>query len=80
MLEHSLGEAVKKRKRDYARQIEEGVWYPLLGWDFEMCCDCALVHRQQFRVKDGKLEFRAFRDDKATRALRAKQKILVLKG
>lgn len=30
------------------------------------CCDCGLVHRFDFRMRKGVLEFRAFRDKRAT--------------
>lgn len=69
-----------KKRRDYTRHITEGDWYPLLGWTYEACCDCHLVHRQQFRIHKGQLQFRSFRDDKRTRALRKRAKILVIRG
>ena len=34
------------------------------------CCDCGLVHRLDFRVKDGRAQFRARRDNRATAQLR----------
>ena len=34
------------------------------------CCDCGLVHRMEFRVINGKIQFRAWRDRKATKARR----------
>lgn len=30
------------------------------------CCDCALIHVMDFRVRDGKVEIRARRDKRAT--------------
>lgn len=69
-----------KRKRDYARQVYAGEWYPLLGWDYETCCHCHLVHRIKYRLHKGRLEFQATEDPKRTRALRAKNRILLLKG
>jgi hypothetical protein len=36
----------------------------------EMCCDCHLVHQLEFRINDGKIEFRATRDERATAAAR----------
>ncbi len=32
----------------------------------EQCCDCGLVHRINFRIKDGHIEIQAFRDGPAT--------------
>lgn len=34
------------------------------------CCDCGLVHVIDFRVKDGKVQFRPKRDKRATAAAR----------
>jgi hypothetical protein len=34
------------------------------------CCDCALIHVMDFRVRDGKVEIRARRDKRATAAAR----------
>ena len=36
----------------------------------EQCCDCGLIHRLDFRIVDGKVEFRMRRDDRATAAAR----------
>jgi hypothetical protein len=36
----------------------------------EQCCDCGLIHRLDFRVVDGRVEFRTRRDDRATAAAR----------
>jgi len=30
------------------------------------CCDCGLVHKFEFRVVKGKIQFRAWRDEKST--------------
>ena len=68
------------RKRDYARQIVSGEWYPLLGWDYETCCSCRLVHRLKYRIRNGRIEFSASADEKRTRALRKRDRILVIKG
>ena len=36
----------------------------------EQCCDCGLVHRLDFRIVEGQIEFRTRRDDRATAAVR----------
>ena len=36
----------------------------------EQCCDCGLIHRLDFRIVDGRVEFRTRRDDRATAAAR----------
>ena len=35
------------------------------------CCDCGLVH---FRVFNGRAQFKAYRDEKATRLLRKRKR------
>lgn len=45
-----------------AVQIVDGVWYRMKGYTHTECCDCALVHREEFRVVDGHIEWRAKRD------------------
>ena len=51
------------------------------------CCDCGLVHRMDFKVvtsrngRTQKVLFRAFRDERATGAVRRNfESILVVKG
>lgn len=34
------------------------------------CCDCGLIHELQFRVKEGRIEFRASRNQRSTGQLR----------
>lgn len=64
---------VSKRKDKYIPvQIEDGKWYRVKGYTHSECCDCALVHVEQYRLIDGQLEWRAIRDDKNTK-LRRKQ-------
>jgi hypothetical protein len=36
----------------------------------EQCCDCRLIHRLDFRIVDGRIEFRTRRDGRATAAAR----------
>ena len=39
------------------------------------CCDCGLVHRFDFRIVSGRIEFRAIRDRRATAATVERRKI-----
>ena len=55
-----------------AVQITDGTWYRIKGYTHTECCDCALVHKEQYRLIDGHLEWKAERDDEAT-ALRRKE-------
>ena len=34
------------------------------------CCDCGLVHKMDFRVENRRVQFRVFRDNRATAAIR----------
>lgn len=34
------------------------------------CCDCGLVHRLDFRIHEGRVQFRAWRHERATGQIR----------
>lgn len=57
---------MKKKDKYTPVQIEDGKWYRVRGYTHTECCDCALVHKEEFRLVDGHLEWRAVRDDKNT--------------
>jgi len=40
------------------------------AWIAVACCDCGLVHGRQFRIRKGKLQQRAWRDEKRTAMVR----------
>ncbi len=42
--------------------IDDGEWVTI-SWDKqrEQCCNCGMVHTVDYRVKDGKFQFRARR-------------------
>jgi len=42
-----------------------------------MCCDCGLVHRLDFEVVDGQVQFRAYRDNRSTGQTRRHRNISV---
>jgi hypothetical protein len=51
--------------------ISYGEWTRPRMKDFrEQCCDCGLIHRLDFRIVDGRVEFRTRCDDRATAAAR----------
>lgn len=53
---------------------QEGEWVTPKMRNFKlMCCDCNMVHRMDFRVIDGAVEYRVFRDNRATAAARRKK-------
>jgi transcription initiation factor TFIIIB Brf1 subunit/transcription initiation factor TFIIB len=70
---------MKKREKYVPVQIEDGKWYRMRGYTHTECCDCALVHKEEFRVIDGHIEWRAVRDDKATEKRRKELGIKVTK-
>lgn len=52
-------------------QPAEGEWVQPVrrGYRFR-CCDCGLVHRLDFRLRHGRVQFRAFRDNRSTGQVR----------
>lgn len=55
----TLGEMPKRFKK-----VKGGEWVqPVPEGYFMKCCDCGLVHRMNFRIVDGKVQFQAFRVD-----------------
>ncbi len=46
------------------------------GYKLE-CCDCGLVHSFDFRIRQGKVQFRAFRDNRRTTIRRRKRQIVI---
>lgn len=50
---------------------EDGEWVqiPMRGFK-EQCCSCGHVHKTDFRIVKGKLQFRAVTDKRATAAAR----------
>ena len=49
--------------------VKGGKWYTApkrMGYLFA-CCDCGLVHQVDFRIKGKDIQFRLWRDNKATR-------------
>ncbi|MCC6779757.1 MAG: hypothetical protein IT537_24515 [Hyphomicrobiales bacterium] len=60
-----------KRERVRYDVVAYGTWTrPRLRNFREQCCDCGLIHRLDFRIVDGRIEFRTRRDDRATAAAR----------
>jgi Zn-finger protein len=70
---------MKKREKYIPVQIEDGKWYRMKGYTHTECCDCALVHKEEFRVVDGHIEWKAVRDDKATEKRRKELGIKITK-
>ena len=65
----AAGTSHKKARRSQnvpVVQIYDGIWYRVKGYTHTECCDCALTHKEQYRLMDGHLEWTAVRDDKRT--------------
>lgn len=53
---------------------EAGEWVQPIRRGYKLrCCDCGLVHKMDFRISRGRVQFRVFRDNRATAAIRRKQ-------
>lgn len=64
-----------KTDRHGYHKIRDGSRF-VLDLDRELwlaCCGCNLVHRFKFKMKDGKLVVRCFREESETRRLRKKK-------
>lgn len=72
--------AKKKAKKDkyIPVQVIDGTWYRVRGYTHSECCDCALVHKEEMRLVDGHLEWRAMRDDAQTNKRRKQLGIKVI--
>jgi hypothetical protein len=54
---------------------EAGEWVQPIRKGYKMaCCDCGLVHTLDFRVHRGRVQFRLFRNNRATGAIRRHMK------
>lgn len=51
--------------------LKDGEWIrPAMRGFRDACCDCGLVHKVDFRIVDGRVELRAYRDARATAGVR----------
>lgn len=51
-------------------QIQPGEWVQPLDTYRFACCDCGLVHQVEFRIHEGRIQFRMWRHDRSTAQLR----------
>lgn len=58
-------------------EVVEGVWLDWNRHERWICCDCSLVHKVEWRNKDGQLQVRMFRENRSTAAYRREHKIEV---
>jgi len=58
-----------------------GEWVEPIMRGFRLaCCDCGLVHKMDFRIKYGELQYRVFRDGAATRQQRRQKGVKLVKN
>ena len=48
-------------------QVYDGQWLTLGQGIYRSCCDCGLTHREDYRIRKGKVQRRVYRDTKQTR-------------
>lgn len=52
-------------------QPKRGQWVQPIRRGYKAaCCDCGLVHRVDVRIRNGRVQFRVARDNRATAAVR----------
>jgi len=57
------------------KKVQPGEWVRPTRKGYKMCCcDCGLVHIIDFRIRKRKIEFRCFRDNRATGQIRRHMK------
>lgn len=59
-------------------QVSPGEWVQPRRKGYRLaCCDCSLVHIVDFRVRDGHIQLRAFRHNRATAQMRRANNVKV---
>jgi hypothetical protein len=47
--------------------VKDGEWIEPVMKNYKLaCCDCGLIHKVDFRIRKGHIQFRAIRDRRAT--------------
>ena len=44
--------------------------------DYDICCDCGLVHLTEYKVKKNQLQFTVWRDEKQTKKQRKRKQVI----
>lgn len=63
----------------YGRAARNGEWIEPKPQriHYIRCCDCGLTHRFEFRVRGGKIQFRAWRDERRTAGTRRRKRAAI---
>ena len=51
-------------------QTEDGEWYEAPSKQRIACCDCGLAHDYEFRIVEGRVQYRIRRNNRATAQIR----------
>jgi hypothetical protein len=56
--------------------VKAGEWVQPVRKGYKMaCCDCGLVHVMNFRIRKGRVQLQAFRDNRATAQIRRRRHV-----
>lgn len=70
-----IDEIARLKKTIRYDNVKPGAWVTPIHRGYKMrCCDCGLVHTMDFRITPVGVQFRVFRDNRATAANRRKRK------
>jgi hypothetical protein len=59
------------------KKVKSADWQqPVKRGYLQACCDCCLVHRVDFRIYKGRVQFRCWRADRLTAKLRKEQRVV----
>lgn len=61
-------------------KLRSNEWVQPSAHDYRLqCCDCGLVHTLDFRIRKGRVQYRARRNNRATSAVRRFREFLIYK-
>lgn len=72
-------EMLPRTKKRYEQVVSDAWIQPIRHGYRAACCDCGLVHVFDFRIYKGRVQFRAFRNERCTAAVRRRAHRFVLK-
>lgn len=59
-------------------QISDGEWIQPIRRGYKLgCCDCGLVHDIDFRIKNNRVQFKVFRNNRSTAMARRHKKVKI---
>lgn len=56
-------------------RVNDGDWVQPIRRGYKMmCCDCGLVHTLNWRIRKGRIQFQAFRNERSTALARRRRR------